>query len=290
MYDTKNFTWGFELEIGDVNKACSIPEQLGSWEFAETDIVNQLPPYWGRAVDPLGIDPPVGGEINIKPTKTIPEMISRLEELLNYIKNHHNQTPTVSCVSVSHVHVFVPGLKEDVESLKKLISYIKRNQHMVVDKCSNFRLHPNMSLTKTAKTYLKYDGGRIMPNYMCDNIVNLATDFDSFIKLHAAGKDGKSMGRPFRYAINTYCMKHTGTIEFRPFRNSINLNEIRDCFLFVEKFMDNALNDGSDVDVIFQENTYNFPPMTYDHELYVAWEKSKYDKSRGNKVRKFYEV
>jgi hypothetical protein len=60
---------------------------------------------------------------------------------------------------------------------------------------------------------------------MCDNINELATDFNHFIKLHAAGKDGVSMGRPFRYAINTYCMKHTGTIEFRCFRSTINLDE-----------------------------------------------------------------
>jgi hypothetical protein len=129
-----------------------------------------------------------------------------------------------------------------------------------------------------------------MPEYMCDNIINLATDFDHFIKLHAAGKDGVSMGRPFRYAINTYCMKHTGTIEFRCFRSSVNIDEIANCFEFATDFIDAALNDGPNVDAILSKLNYKFPPLIYDHELYTGWEKTKYPKERGKKQREFLSV
>ena len=85
-------------------------------------------------------------------------------------------------------------------------------------------------------------------------------------------------------------MKHTGTVEFRCFRSSIHERHIADSFRFVEKFMDAALNNGPDVLEILQEYEYQFPPFNYDHEMYIAWEKTKYDKSRGEKKREYHEV
>ena len=138
--------------------------------------------------------------------------------------------------------------------------------------------------------YLKYDGGRTMPDYMCDNIVNLATDFGSFIKLHAAGKDGVSMGRPFRYAINTYCMKHTGTIEFRCFRSTTDRRELEDQCKFAEAFIDAALNDGPSVKEILANYDYQFPKFVWEQFQYIGWVNTKHPKERGTKVRNFYEV
>jgi hypothetical protein len=288
-YDPKNFTWGYELEYGDINRSVIIPDHLGKWEYAETDIVNLTPPYRGLACDPLGKEPPVGGEINTKPTNTWQGQVDRIFDIVNVFRSI-GQEPTASCVNHGHLHVRVPGLKDDIESLKKLTRYIRDNQHMVIDKCYQYRVHSDMSLSKTAKTYLKWDGGRPMPDYMCNNIIKLANNFEDYIRLHAAGKDGVSMGRPFRHAINTYCMKHTGTIEFRCFRSSTDRKEIEDSFRFAEQFVDAALNDGPEVEEIFLNNNFSFPKFEYDHEMYVAWEKTKYDKSRGNKQREFYEV
>lgn len=288
-YDKNKFTWGFEMEVGDVDRRIILPEHLGKWEFSETDVVNLNPPYRGIACDPLGIYPPFGGEINVRPTKTWKEQVDRIFEILEFFKDHGN-TPTSNFISHNHIHVYVPGLKEDIQSLKKLIKYIKFNQKTVVDIIHAFKPHPDMSLSKTAKTYLKLDCGRLMPDYMCDNIINLSKDFDHFIKLHAAGKDGVSMGRPFRYAINTYCMKHTGTIEFRFFRNSYDRRELEDSFIFVENFMDSALNDGPNVLEILSSREFKFPKFTYDNEIYKSWENTKYGKERGKKSREFIPV
>lgn len=288
-YDSKTFTWGFEIEWGDIHRDLVIPEKLGKWEYAETDIVNLNGEYRGMACDPLGLEPPVGGEVNTKPTKTWQEQVDRIFELYDFFKRNGDD-PTASCVNHGHLHVYVPGLKHDIPALKRLVKYIQENQHVVIDRCYQFRPHPDMSRSKTAKTYLKWDGGRPMPDYMCANIINLTNTFEDFIRLHAAGKDGVSMGRPFRHAINTYCMKHTGTIEFRCFRSSINRKEIEDSFKFVEKFIDAALNGGPDVQEILMNDKYTFPEFNYDHEMYLAWEKTKYDKSRGKKQREFHEV
>ena len=287
-YPSQNYTWGYEIEWGDIDRRTQIPEELGAWEYAETDIVNIHEPFKFVACDPLGEEPYMGGEINTKPTRTWQEQVDRIMELYQMFLDKGNN-PSAACVNHGHLHVFVPGLKDDLESLKKLVAYIKENQNDVIENCYQFYDAPQMKSCKGAKMYLKFDGGRAMPDYMCDNIINLATDFDHFIKLHAAGKDGVSMGRPFRYAINTYCMKHTGTIEFRCFRSTTKREEIVDQFKFAEKFVYAALNDGPSVKEILEDN-YNFPPFVWNLNEYVGWEKTKYSKDRGNKKREFHEV
>jgi hypothetical protein len=202
----------------------------------------------------------------------------------------YGNQPSTSCVNHGHIHVFVPGLKNDVAALKRLIAYIKANQHDTIDACYGFYETKDMKSCENAKMYLKYDGGRPMPEYMCDNIINLATDFDHFIKLHAAGKDGVSMGRPFRYAINTYCMKHTGTIEFRCFRSTTRRNELESQFRFVEKFIDAALNDGPSVKEILAEDPFRFPPFIWNVNEYLGWVQTKYPKERGEKKREFHDA
>lgn len=288
-YDKEKFTFGYEIEWGDIDRTLEIPEHLGAWEYAETDIVNIHEPYRFVACDPLGTEPPVGGEVNTKPTATWEEQVDRIMELHDLFVANGDQ-PSASVVNHGHLHVYVPGLKDDVESLKKLVAYIQKNQTDTIEACYQFRDKNEMKLLKGAKMYLKLDGGREMPDYMCENIINLATDFDHFIKLHAAGKDGVSMGRPFRYAINTYCMKHTGTIEFRCFRSTTDRKQIEDQFKFAVAFIDAALNDGPSVKQILEEYDYDFPPFVWNPGEYKGWMNTKYDKSRGEKKREFHEV
>ena len=289
-YDPATFTYGAEIEWGDIPRDFAVPEHLGTWEHAETDILNLYGEYALRAVDPLGIDPPVGGEINTKPTATWDQQVDRIMEIKKLFTDAGYQ-PTASLVNHGHIHVHVPDLVEDVESLKRLIAYIGANQQLTTEVCYQYQDHPTMKgAVKGAKTYLKHDGGRQMPAYMIENICNLATDFDHFIKLHAAGRDGVSMGRPFRYAINTYCLKHTGTIEFRCFRSTTERQEIESQFAFAEAFIDAALNDGPSVEEILERGNFKFPPYQWNREHWDAWASTKWDKSRGKKVRNYYEV
>lgn len=289
QYPSENYTWGYEIEWGDIDRRLQVPENLGKWEYAETDIVNIHDPFKYVACDPLGEEPYMGGEINTMPTKTWKQQVDRIMELHDFFVSNGNQ-PSASCVNHGHLHVFVPGLKDDVDGLKRLVKYIKENQNDVIESCYQFYEAGQMKSCKGAKMYLKYDGGRPMPDYMCDNIINLAKDFEDFIRLHAAGKDGVSMGRPFRYAINTYCMKHTGTIEFRCFRSSVSREEIESQFKFAEKFISAALNNGPSVKEILSADDYKFPPFVWNLNEYVGWEKTKYPKERGEKHREYHEV
>lgn len=289
MYNKSDFTYGMEIEWGDVPRSFSIPENLGSWEYSERDIINLQAPYANVCADPLGLEPPMGGEINTKPTRTWQEQVDRyfvLEQLFNEQGYH----PTVGVTAHTHIHCRVPGLKNDIEGLKKLTKYIKDNQATAIEHAYGFFEHNQMKGAKGSKMYLKFDGGRPMPDYMSDNILNLATDFDSFIKMHAAGKDGVSMGRPFRFAINMYALKHIETVEFRLFRGTMKREELESCFRFVQDFLDAALNDGPSVAELISTNNYKFPPMQWDLAQFIGWNETKHPETRGKKERTYVEV
>jgi hypothetical protein len=288
-YNTKEFTWGFELEIGDVQRSLPIPKHLGSWEYAETDIINLFPPYQYVAADPKGVDPPVGGEINTIPTVSIESQLDLIGELLQWMRKK-KQPPTVCCTTHSHIHVHVPGLKGDILSLKKLTKYIGENQAAAVAGCYPYADSAEMNLVPGCRAYFKYDGGRLMPQFMVDNILRYATDFDSFIRLQCCGKDARSMGRPFRYAINTYSLKHIDTIEFRCFRSSLDLMELRSCFNFVSEFLYAALNTGEPIANILKRGKYNFPKFRFSLAECQGWKKTRWDKSRGKKQRVYIPI
>lgn len=280
-YDPNTFTYGFEIEWGDIDRKMPIPKELGSWEYCETDIINMRTPYRGLASDPKGINPPVGGEINMMPTKTWQQQVDNIMKVKELFEAH-GTPPTAGCVNHGHLHIHVPGLTEDIDALKRLMRYIKDNQHITMERVYQFRVYPNMEMTKTAKTYLKHDGGRIAPDWLLINLATVPVDFEDWLRVHCCGKDAKTLSRPFRYGIHTYALKNSKTIEFRCFRSSIDRREIEDSFRFATAFMDAALNNGPDVQEILLSYDYKFPPFTYDHEMYMGWEKTKYQRTDRN--------
>ena len=282
-------TFGYELELGDVLRSRAVPERYGSWEYAETDIVNLYPPYKNVATDPLGREPPVGGEINITPGRSPEQVAARVSSTIEWSQAQGDR-PSASCVNHGHVHVRVPGLRDDIVKLKKLTRWIGDNQVYLIKTLYGYEEQPLMACTKTARTYLKWDGGRPMPDWMVNNICRDASSFDDFIRIQCCGKDGRSMGRPLRYAINTYCLKHIDTVEFRLFRASMAHEEIEGSLKLVEAFMRAALTNGTPAKFIVEDTHLSWPSFFYHHDSYVGWEATKWPKERGKKERRLLDV
>ncbi len=290
IYQPETFTYGYELELGDIDRRRLLPVEFGKWEYAECDIVNIHGEYAGQACDPLGELPPMGGEINIFPAYNPEELTNRIVDCIEWFKGHGDR-PSSSCVNHGHVHIHVPGLRDDIAALKRLTSAIDQYQHEIIRLCYGYEEHPDMAEAKTARTYLKWDGGRPMPNWMASNIIDKAEDFDDFIRIQCCGRDGVSRGRPFRYAVNTYCLKHTDTIEFRCFRASLSEYEIWSSIDFARRFLLLALNGGNTtIRHLITSNGYLFPRFEYNHEHYLAWERTKWPKERGKKRREYIEI
>lgn len=292
MYDPSTFTWGAEVEFANVFKLKlqALPKELGKWEWAEKEICNTKPPYAGIAVDPKGINPPVGGEVNTIPTKTYQEQVDRILNIIDWMKEK-GETPTASFTSPFHIHVHIPGLIDDIDGLKKIIKYQKENQKDMVDLCYQFKKLKDMP--GGASAYLKRDGGLLMPDYIANNIIEKAENFQDFIRLYSSGKNGIVRTRPFRYCINSYCLKWTKTIEFRCFRATQNplfiLNAFKVCFAY----LNNALNHAFKIKDFIKENNLTFQPMQWYYgcaDMWNMYEKTKKPNDKGGKNRQFWEV
>lgn len=285
-----NLTFGYELELGDISRARLVPEEFGTWEYAETDIVNLMPPYRHIAVDPLGKEPPSGGEINIRPGHSVEEVAERVSACIEWFRGQGDD-PTTSCVNHGHVHVRVIGLRDDIVRLKRFITWIKANQLELIERAYGYKECFGMVNTKTARTYLRWDGGRPMPDWMADNILKKANSFGDFIDLQCCGKDGKSRGRPFRYAVNTYCMKHIDTIELRCLRASLDHEAILGSLRLARDIIVEGCSGGNvSIGELWTANKYVVPKFEYDHLAYLGWEKTKWSKERGKKQRVLLDV
>jgi hypothetical protein len=290
IWTKQDLTWGFELELSNVPKNFVIPEHLGKWEWCEVDIINTRGKYANICADPKGVNPPVGGEINTKPTNTKEEQVDRIMEIIDMFKKAGHD-PDVGMTAHSHIHVHVKGLIDDIDSLKCLILNSFDNQKTIFDKAYRF---DDKKITKRVvgvNNYLKNDGARMIPEWLVINILEKTNNFGDVINMFCKGKDGISQTRPIRYGINFYSLKHINTIEFRCFRGTTKKEELIDCFDFVENLIIGGLNNELKINELFHQKDWKFPPMIFDEEQAEGWVRTKHhvELIKG-KNRKFWEV
>lgn len=114
MLDFKGMTFGAEVEAADWNPDEGLaPGQ--DLDRRDVTMVNSD----GVAVDPKRQIYALGGELLLAPTE-------RPEGLAEQLQDHMARHPrtTVNYRSNLHVHVRVPGLREDLDALKRLQAYV----------------------------------------------------------------------------------------------------------------------------------------------------------------------
>lgn len=248
-------SWGLELEFGDVPKSLVIPDSIGKWEYHEIDIVNAIAPYRGVAVDPLGIDPPVGGEINTVPTYGIEKQIEVVRKLFDLFESNAI-TPTSNCIQQTHVHVHDDNFS-DLKYIKQLLLFVVANQHELI-KVSDYSVDPRMTpfAVDIFKSYNTY-------TYHFDQFSRMlkSNTIDKFLQF--ARMNPLDAGP--RNFINFLPLRsNPGTIEFRCFNCTVDLEEIEACMLFANDVLDFKIPKG-----------YKTPKFIYDHELILGWEKTR---------------
>jgi hypothetical protein len=291
-YPIESYTYGFEIEWGDIDRTLEIPSHLGTWEYAEIDVVNIHEPYKYIAVDPLGIDPPMGGEINTRPSKTWKEQTDLIMEIYQLFVDNGN-SPSCACTNHNNFHIHVPGLRDDISALKRLIKYIQRNQKRTIKDAYAFKRYPEMEgVVLDDELFLEFDGGVGIPDETVERIINRAKNFDDFMRLYYQPHELQGDLPPIRHAVNTYTLQDLNTIEWRCFRASTERKHIEDSFKFAAEFISAALNGGPKVKHILAEYDYEFPPFTFNAEEYMGWKKTIHKKSRAlpKKHRHYQEV
>ncbi len=258
-------TLGMELEWSNVNKETSIPEKLGYWEgkgnHSEIDLIN----FINDKFEVAWPNRKWGGEINTQPTDSVDSQVNLICDIFNHLTPTAADEIVVTPISNGHVHVRNESF-DDLEVCKRLYRYTIANQEAIIkywlslDELTKLKKTPGYH--KSGGLYLRMDGGKkISENFLPH--VEAATTADEFYRAmvpHAKESGNILWARAGRGGINLHSLRHTGTIEFRCMKASVNMLEIEDQLRFANEFAYRAMEGGPDFTQSELES-YNKPPI-----------------------------
>lgn len=273
VYDTASFSFGVELEYGD-SRFNSILPSGAAWNMKDNTCVSTT----GIANDPLGKLYEYGGEINTKPTWNIEEQVNHIAEINQIL---HPQ-PVVNYRSNLHIHVQVPGLKDDLDSCKKLLTYVHEYQQQAFDIVETIpvpnkkMLEPEVYKWAVIRMKRRYKSHQHkLPSSRVQAMLAAKTTKEFYEEHAALTERGRMWFFSPRAGINLRQMwEETSTIEFRHFPGTLDMNEMESCIRWCRDFLNAALNtDETPVD-LYNNNEYNFPnfqPYEYETEQVYQW-------------------
>lgn len=305
---TENLTFGCELEWSDVDRAIDIPADLGSWEGpkiagfnlgSELDIANTKDIWRGVATDPLCITCPVGGEIHTVPSETIATQMLRIMKIMDLFP-----TVGVACVNHGHIHVGVPGLRENPQILKNILAYLESddNELKILKACCGYdeKEHARVleaNLEDWVKNYLLIgDAKSINPLlYRAVREVETTEEILKALEIIQADDfdwvtgDRVQTKNSHRTTVNVFNATKGSTIEFRVFRASTNPVEIYSCLKFAEVVTKEMLKgkEGEPVESILEKYDFHFPKLDFNEEIAYKWQQTRHTKGRCGCLKKW---
>jgi adenylate kinase family enzyme len=229
----------------------------------------------GIAVDPKCVLYPFGGEINTPPTGSIKAQVGAFSEVLEfhpYVAINHR--------SNLHLHIRVPGLKDDLKILKRISKYIKTNEGYL-DKLEPI-VKPLSSQFDTDEEYagaLRRFRRRGVSHHTTltegrYQAQQAAKTFQEFLEAECP-KDsaGKAMFHLSpRPAVNLRQLVETDTIEFRHFPGTLDPLAFEQALQWCRDFLYQAITDGLSTDELLASREYNIPKF----KKYVHWRECLY--------------
>jgi hypothetical protein len=266
----KNFTFGSELEIADIDTKLKLPEG-NKWDYRDYTIVNSS----GVGNDPKKEIVRWGGEINVKPTDSAEEQAEEIFKVYSSL----GDKKSVNYTTNFHIHVRVPGLNNNIELLKKVATYIFKHQESIFSITEKLEepTRKDYDSDEAFKGAKKRFARRKVShqNKLSEKIYNkmlLASTPKEFYEAHAPrSKDGK-----LQFQLVTRCginlmqlFNETDTIEFRHFSMSFNEEEVYSCIKWCEFITDAMIYSNKTPSQIFEENNWMIFPKfhKYNHEL-----------------------
>lgn len=289
-YDLGNMTYGVELEFGNVWRNSPLPQGAG-WSDKDNTCVSST----GIANDPKGVLYEFGGEINTKPTRTINEQLEHIQDILNTLEG---PKPIVNYRSNLHIHIRVPGLKDDLQACKKLLGYIHTNQQEAFDIVEKIPVADKNLPKEVYKWAKKRETRRYrshqyqLPMDRINEMMNAKT-VQEFYEGHAplTNKGTRMWYFSPRAGINLRQMwEETNTIEFRHFPGTLDIREIRSALLWCSSFLMYALEFGNSPREMYQdfledEEDIKFPEFAeYEYETEQCYQFTNFDTNSRNIV------
>ena len=259
-YDIESFTYGSELEYGNVDRKQELPDGA-SWNNQDNTVVSST----GIANDPLGVLYRWGGEINTRPTETIEEHIEHIEK----VNKSLSPKPYVNNNCAFHVHIRVPGLREDLSACKRLFEYITKHQEEAFSIVETYP-QPNPDWHKEILKAAKKKYKKIKNLHQSKvqearaKAMMEAESTEQFFQEHAPlTEKGRMWFFAPRAGINLrQVFEETNTVEFRHFFGSNCLEEMESCLRWSQQFLHCALNTPEVTPMeIFKAGNFKFPEM-----------------------------
>lgn len=278
-YDSDEWSYGVELEYGNCYRFAELPDGA-QWNDKDNTCVSST----GIANDPSGKLYAYGGEINTRPTYTIIEQIDHISKINAALMNPKK---IVNYRSNLHIHVRVPGLKDDLAMCKQLLKYIELYQDQAFEIVEQIPvpdrnlppLEYEWAVKRMKRRYRSHQYK--LPNARVAEMLNAETT-QQFYESHAH-KNAKGDPAWFqcpRAGINLRQMwEDTNTIEFRHFPGTLHLGEMESCIKWCKRFLEEALaGDMTSPLEIFNADEFNFPKFEeYEFETEQGYQFTNFD-------------
>ena len=254
------FTYGLELEWADTLRSVDIPKELGSWNMFEDTIVNSD----GTSNDQLGDRGGKGGEINTAPSESKERQVEIASSLISLFEKA-GSAPSVNYKCAMHVHIGYEGIQEDLSGMKSLIKYVSKHQVELL--WSTFKLSEpkpqhygsiddyQFALEYFRKYTVPYRGHVYSPEIVSRALS--ASSVDDFFDIIRPSED--EFDETDRSYINLSSIEKNGTVEFRQFSSTTNIDQIRDCLDWCSVFVQEAIGEQRSPEQFMSEQYYDFP-------------------------------
>jgi hypothetical protein len=284
-FSVKDWTYGVELEYGNCDRTIANLPDGAQWNALDNTCVSST----GIANDPQGKLYKFGGEINTRPTTTVDEQVEHIAKVNKFLRDN-GPAPIVNYRSNLHIHIRVPGLKDDLPALKKLLRYINTYQQQAFDIVETIPVPDRNTLAPEVYTWAKkrYDRRQTshqhkLPQKRVDAMLAATTPTEFWYE--HAHKDAKGNPAWFqcpRAGINLrQLFEETNTIEFRHFPGTLKVTEMRSAVNWCRDFLELALNyDDVPPVKLLETNKYAFPDFQpYEFETEQVYQFTNFDKN-----------
>lgn len=234
-------TFGAELECADVDTKIKLPP-CGEYDYKDYSIANSN----GAAIDPQKKINRYGSEIHTKPADSTSDLaFMALKIFETFPRVNFNFTTSL------HIHVHVPGLRDNLNALRHVSSYIKENQEEAFHLADPIPI-PSVDEYQKHEEFLGawgwYKHRRRSHQSRVSPAIHSARMFAKTPEeFHLAHAPKDRMGKPMfhltqRAGINmAHLWKPTQTIEFRFFVMSDTFEYIESAAILCEKMVNSAL-------------------------------------------------
>lgn len=281
--DTAGWTYGVEHELADW-------DTRKGWEGYGRDPEPNICNSNGIAGDPTLKDYPFGAEINTPPTSS-PNGQGDL--LTQFLKRHEHVY--VSQRVGMHVHVRVPGLRENLQLLQRLQRYVTENKRVfqLMDPVpyydrSDFESEEDYKMSRRWVQYIRRSHWTTIPINRVDMQCK-ATSVSDFFRLEApvtkVGQKPMFHAQP-RAAVNLRQLLQTDTIEFRSFFQPLDPGEVVTAVEWCRDFLLSAFDNASALDLFNRSYAKRkFPAApTFEPWIERRWEATSHSKNKRDVV------